>query len=102
MHLFGAYARWYALIRGEVCFATRQDAWAHRAENAADGGKGPAFTDGNPVLHRFGPFVLAGDRLTAAGQTVHLPAKPLAVLRALLERPGDTFDKYRISLAAWG
>jgi DNA-binding winged helix-turn-helix (wHTH) protein/Tfp pilus assembly protein PilF len=54
------------------------------------------------VRHRFGPFVLASDRLTAAGRTVHLPAKPLALLRALLERPGDTVDKRQLSLSVWG
>src|SRR5512137_2115466 len=51
---------------------------------------------------RFGRFVLGDERLEAEGAKLHLAAKPLAVLRALVARAGEIVDQDELIAAVWG
>jgi DNA-binding winged helix-turn-helix (wHTH) protein/Tfp pilus assembly protein PilF len=53
------------------------------------------------VRHRFGPYTLTHDRLSCDGRTVHLAAKPLGVLHALVSNAGRLTTKQAIVDAVW-
>lgn len=54
-----------------------------------------------PPPVRFDRYVLASDRLTHDGSTIHLAAKPLGVLRVLVDNAGRLTTKQTLVEAVW-